>query len=170
MSAYSRIIPIIGTVFPSMIIYYLYSLEKLGCQCSLTGKRAYILGFNSFLIVYALFTIAMGGVNDVLSLYNRYPWLYLIFFLIVVATIVNIAFTIEFVNDMKRENCACSDSVFKDIMYVLSIIQAIFWTILGLVIIITGGFVAKIFATGKVTMKNVQQVMKVMKAMKPAKS
>jgi hypothetical protein len=166
MSAYSRILPLIGTAFPAMIIYYLYSLEKLGCQCSLTGKRAYILGFNSFLIAYALFTVAMGGVNDVVSLYNRYPWLYLIFFLIIVATIVNVAFTIDFVNEMKRENCACSDSVFKDIMYVLSIIQAIIWTILGLVILVMGGFVAKNFATGKVTMKNVQQVMKAMKAAK----
>jgi len=146
-----------------MIIYYLYSLERLGCQCSLTGKRTYILGFNSFLIVYTLFTIGMGGSNGVLSLYTKYPWLYLVFFALVIATVVNVAFTIEFVNEMKRENCACSDSVFKDIMYILSIIQAITWSILGVVILVGGGLLAKDFATGKITMKNIQMIQKAYK-------
>jgi len=152
-----------GLGFSSMIIYYLYSLEKLGCQCSLTGKRAYILGFNSFLIAYTLFTIGMGGANGVLSFYNKHPWLYLIFFILIIGTVVNVAFTIEFVNEMKRKHCACSDSVFKDVMYVLSIIQAVTWSILGLVIIIMGGFVAKDFATGKITMKNIEAVQKAYK-------
>jgi len=152
-----------GLGFSSMIIYYLYSLERLGCQCSLTGKRNYILGFNSFLIAYTLFTIAMGGANGVISLYNKYPWLYLVFFALVIATVINVAFTIEFVNEMKRENCACSDSVFKDIMYILSIIQAITWSILGVVILVGGGLLAKDFATGKITMKNIEIIQKAYK-------
>lgn len=149
---------VVGTTFPIINIYYLYSLENLGCQCSLTAKRTYILGFNFFLIAYCLFTIAMGGPNSVISFYNKYPWLYLVFFLIAIAAIVNVAFTIEFVNEMKRENCVCSDSVFKDIMYVIAIIQAVTWSILGLVILITGGLFAKGFATGKITMKNIQMI------------
>ena len=152
-----------GTAFPSMIIYYLYSLERLGCQCSLTAKRNYILGFNSFLIAYTLFTIGMGGANGVISLYNKYPWLYLIFFFIIIGLVINVAFTIEFVNDMKRENCACSDSVFKDIMYIVSIIQAVTWSIFGVVILVGGGFIAKEFVTGKITMKNIERFQKVYK-------
>jgi hypothetical protein len=100
----------------------------------------------------------MGGANSVLAFYNKHPWLYLVFFLIAIAAIVNVAFTIEFVNDMKRENCACSDSVFKDIMYIIAIIQAVTWSILGLVILITGGLFAKGFATGKITMKNIEMI------------
>jgi hypothetical protein len=154
---------VIGTAFPSMIIYYLYSLKQLGCQCSLTAKRNYILGFNSFLIAYSLFTIGMGGANGVVSLYIKYPWLCLIFFLLVIGSVINVAFTIEFVNDMKREKCACSDSVFKDIMYILSIIQAVTWSILGLIILVMGGLLTKDIATGKITMKNVERFQKLYK-------
>jgi len=157
MPTYTDLISYVtGTTFPIINIYYLYSLERLGCQCSLTAKRTYILGFNFFLIAYALFTIAMGGANSVIAFYNKYPWLHLVFFLFIIATVVNVAFTIEFINEMKRENCTCSDSVFKDIMYVIAIIQAVTWSILGLVILITGGLFAKGFATGKITMKNIQ--------------
>ena len=156
---------VVGTAFPAMTIYYLYSLERLGCQCSLTAKRTYILGFNLFLIAYWLLTIAMGGPNSVVSLHMKYPWLWLGYLLFVIGLLVNVAFTIEFVNDMKRENCACSDSVFKDIMYILSIIQAISLSIVGLVIIVTGGLVAKSFATGKITIKNIEQISREYKKM-----
>jgi hypothetical protein len=98
----------------------------------------------------------MGGANNTLAFYNKYPWLYLIFFFMVIATIVNVAFTIEFVNDMKRENCACSDSVFKDIMYVVAIIQAVTWSILGLVILVTLGLFVHGSARGMITMKNIE--------------
>jgi hypothetical protein len=159
MPTYSDLISyVVGTTFPIINIYYLYSLERLGCQCSLTAKRTYILAFNIFIVGYSLFAIAMGGGNGVLSFFNKHPWLYMIFFLIVIATIVNLAFTIEFVNDMKRENCACSDSVFKDIMYVIAIIQAVTWSILGVVILVMGGMVGKDFAAGKITIKNIQMI------------
>jgi len=105
----------------------------------------------------------MGGANGVISLYNKYPWLYLVFFIMVICIVINVAFTIEFVNDMKREKCACSDSVFKDIMYILSIIQAVTWSIFGVVILVGGGFIAKEFVTGKITMKNVEMFQKLYK-------
>ena len=164
MDSYSKLISyVIGTTFPIINIYYLYSLETLGCQCSLTAKRNYILGFNFFIVAYSLFTIMMGGPNNVLSFYNKYPWLYVILFFMVIGTVVNLAFTIEFVNDMKQKKCACSDSVFKDIMYVVAIIQAVIWSILGVVILVGGGLLAKDFATGKITMKNIEIIQKAYK-------
>ena len=155
--------PIVAVTLSSIIVYYLYSLERLGCQCSLTAKRSYILGFNSFLIAFNLFILGIGGAEVLASFYRKYPILYLVLFGLIIATLVNVAFTIEFVNDMKREKCACSDSVFKDIMYILSIIQAITWSILGLVILVMGGLVAKDFATGKITMKNIEAAQKLYK-------
>ena len=151
--------PAIGIALSSIIVYYMYSLEKLGCACSLTAKRNYIFGFNSFLIAYSVFTLGMGGVNGVVSLYNKYPLLYGVFFLLVICSVVNVAFTIEFVNDMKREKCNCSDSVFKDIMYILSIIQAVTWSILGLIILVMGGLLTKDMITGKINIKNIQKAM-----------
>ena len=164
MSPYSYAIgPVIGTTLSSIIVYYLSSLERLGCQCSLTTKREYILGFNSFLIAFNLFTLGMGGIHNVVSFFNKYPLLYAVYAGIMVGAIVNVAFTIEFVNEMKRENCACADSVFKDIMYILSIIQAVTWLILLLVSIVIGGLLAKDLATGKITMKNIEKFQKLSK-------
>lgn len=155
--------PTIGIAFSSIIVYYLYSLEKLGCQCSLTGKRTYILGFNSALIALHLFIFSIGGSSGLISLMNKYPFLYVLYLGLIIATIVNVAFTIEFVNDMKRENCACSDSVYKDIMYILAIFQAVTWSILGLVILVMTGLFAKDLATGRVTMKNIEAAQKLYK-------
>ena len=164
MPGYSYVIsPLIGISLSSMIVYYLYSLERLGCECSLTGKRGYILGFNSFLIVFNLFVLAMGGIDGVVSFYNKYPFLYLIYFALLVGTLVNVSFTIEFVNEMRREECACSDSVFKDIMYILSIIQAVTWSILFVVSVVIGALIGKDVATGKITLKNIQRAAKAAK-------
>lgn len=160
MSGYSYAIsPTIGIALSSIVVYYMYSLEKLGCACSLTTKRAYILGFNAVLIAFNLFVFAMGGIDGLLKFYAKYPVLYVFPFLMIIGTLVNITFTIEFVNDMKREKCDCSDSVFKDIMYILSIIQAVTWSILGLIILVMGGLLTKDIATGKINIKNIQKAM-----------
>lgn len=46
-----------------------------------------------------------------------------------VAGIVNIAFIIEYVNLLKERKCQCSESIYRDIMYISAIIDAL---ILGL--------------------------------------
>jgi hypothetical protein len=105
----------------------------------------------------------MGGIDGVVSFYNKYPFLYLIYFALLVGTLVNVSFTIEFVNEMRREECACSDSVFKDIMYILSIIQAVTWSILFVVSVVIGALIGKDVATGKITLKNIQRAAKAAK-------
>jgi hypothetical protein len=147
------IAPVIAMTLSSVNVYYLHSLERLGCQCSLTGKRAYILGFNLFTIALGLFSIFIGGNKALSRIFLTYPLLYIA---LLVATLVNVAFTIQFVNEMKRENCACSDSIFKDVLYVLALMQAITWSILGLVVLVTAGLFTKEFATGRMTMKNIE--------------
>jgi hypothetical protein len=155
--------PTIGIALSSIIVYYLYSLEKLGCQCSLTGKRTYILGFNSALIAFNAFILLMGGIEGVVALYKKFPVLYIVPVAILVGTIANVIFTLEFIDEMKRKGCACSDSVYRDIMYILAIFQAVTWSILGLVILVVGGLFAKDLATGRVTMKNIEAAQKLYK-------
>ena len=157
------IIPTIGIALSSVIVYYLYSLEKLGCECSLTSKRTYILGFNSFLIAYNLFALLIGGVQGIAALYQKFPVLYIVFLLLIAGSVTNVIFTLQFIDEMKRKGCACSDSVYRDIMYILAIFQAVTWSILGLVIVVLGGLFAKDLATGRVTMKNIEAAQKLYK-------
>jgi hypothetical protein len=157
------ITPTIGIALSSLIVYYLYSLEKLGCECSLTSKRTYILGFNSFLIAYNLFVLLIGGVQGIAALYQKFPVLYIVLLLLIAGSVTNVIFTLQFIDEMKREKCACSDSVYRDIMYILAILNALTWSILGLVILVMGGLFAKDFATGRVTMKNIERIAKAAK-------
>jgi len=158
--------PAIGIALSSIIVYYLYSLETLGCECSLTTKRSYILGFNSFLIVFNLFLLMIGGVEVMLALCHKYPVLYILYLALIGGSLANVVFTLEFIDDMKREKCACSDSVYRDIMYILALLQALSWFIMGLAFLVVGGLIAKDFATGRVTVKNIERVAKAMKAAK----
>jgi hypothetical protein len=42
---------------------------------------------------------------------------------IVIAGIINIVYTIEYVNDMKKQNCQCSESFIRDLMFIIAILQ-----------------------------------------------
>jgi hypothetical protein len=113
-----------GITLSSLIIYYLVSLERLGCACAMNFKRNYILGYNAFYITYAIVSLFMG-MPAIFALYVKYPLLWFIPFIFFIGGIVNVVFVIQFVNELKREDCACSDSVYKDVMYISSILAAI---------------------------------------------
>jgi hypothetical protein len=48
----------------------------------------------------------------------------------VTALIFNIVYTIQYVNEMKRINCDCSKSFYRELMYILAILQASVWILL----------------------------------------
>jgi hypothetical protein len=121
-----------GIVLSSLIIYYLVTLERLGCACAMNFKRNYILGYNAFYITYAIVSLFMG-MPAIFALYVKYPLLWLVPFISFIGAIVNAVFVIQFVNELKREDCACSDSVYKDVMYISSILAAI---VLGFTILL----------------------------------
>ena len=41
--------------------------------------------------------------------------------------LVNIVFTIQYVDEMQKINCDCSESVYRTMMYILAIINACVW-------------------------------------------
>lgn len=117
-------LPLIGVVLSSLIIYYVTSLEKIGCECSMGYKRTYILGYSAVAIVYGLF-MSIVGADKVTPILFKNTLLLALFALVGVAGIVNMVFTLMFVEEMKKKNCDCSESVYRDMMYVLAILQAI---------------------------------------------
>ena len=115
------IISITQLILQLLIINYLYQLEKKGCKCAMDFKRVYILIFaitNFIYIILNTFTnffvnIRKNNVgSSLLGLYG-------------IGGIVNIVFIIEYVNLLKKRNCECSESVYRDMMYVFAIIDAI---------------------------------------------
>ena len=43
---------------------------------------------------------------------------------------MNIIYTIEYVEDMKKQNCKCSESIVRDLMFIIAILQIFMWIII----------------------------------------
>ena len=148
----------VGITLSSLIIYYLVSLERLGCACAINFKRNYILGYNAFYITYAVFFLFMGGQQAIFQLYQNYPLLWLVPFMLFIGGIANVVFVIQFVNELKREDCACSDSVYKDVMYILSILHAIVLGATLLLYVFLFSSLGYELYRGKMSVKNVKNI------------
>jgi len=112
-----------------LIIRYLFQLEEQGCECALTTQRTYILSFlvlNFIVSLLHIFTNVFEKAKDntigslFMSLYS-------------VAGIANIVFIIQYVNQLKARQCDCSESVYRDMMYVYAIMDAI---VLGMAVLL----------------------------------
>ena len=120
-----EIIPLLFTgvqlLLQILIINYLYHLEDKGCKCAMDYKRTYILGYmvlNTIFFILSIFTNVFRYTRNnkigsfLMSMHS-------------IGGILNIAFIIEYVNLLKMRKCDCSDSVYRDIMYVFAIMDAI---------------------------------------------
>ena len=118
------VIFIINVAILSSIIYYLKRLETIGCKCALNFKHDYILYFTCFMLLFSVLNYGLIGVPAyrLFRLYIYIPY--------VTALIFNIVYTIQYVNEMKRINCDCSKSFYRELMYILAILQASVWILL----------------------------------------
>jgi hypothetical protein len=118
MSIISYISPIINLFVSGTIVYYLYYLEKINCKCSLTFQRNYIYYYTIFIFIINAITVFFQKKLKDLSL-TILP----ISIILLIAGIVNIMYTFEYVNDMKKQNCKCSESIVRDLMFIFATLQ-----------------------------------------------
>jgi hypothetical protein len=111
--------PIINLFIGGTIIYYLQYLENIDCKCSLTFQRNYIYYYTITIFIFNLISIFF---QDKLKNLN-FKFLLFLPIVIVIAGIINIVYTIEYVNDMKKQNCQCSESFIRDLMFIIAILQ-----------------------------------------------
>jgi hypothetical protein len=152
-------LPLVGVILSSLIIYYVTNLEKIGCECAMGYKRTYILAYNAVAILYGVF-MAIFGVDKFSSMLRNQPLLFVIPGLLGVAGIVNMVFTFMFVEEMKKKNCECSESVYRDMMYVLAILQAIS---IGLAVLL-GGYAGYMYSkTSALSPKQMKEINSLLK-------
>jgi len=130
MSIISYIPPIINLFISGTIIYYLHYLEKINCKCSLTFQRNYIYYYTIIIFIINAVTIFFQKKIKELALV-----ILPISIMLLIAGIVNIIYTFEYVNDMKKENCKCSDSIVKDLIFILAVLQSFVIIIFFLIIL-----------------------------------
>jgi hypothetical protein len=119
MTIISYIPPFINLFISGTILYYLYYLEKNDCKCSLTFQRNYIYYYTIVIFIINATTICFQEKLKEISLVIL-PFS----IILLIAGIINIIYTFEYVDDMKKQNCNCSISMIRDLMFILAIIQS----------------------------------------------
>jgi len=117
---------LIGMSLQACIIYYLNNLQTIGCECALNSKRTFIFAYTIFSL---LFGIPQLFTDKVTKFLTKYP---AAIFGLSILMISNIVVTLLYIEDIKKANCKCSESVFRDMMYYLAIINACLYALGGL--------------------------------------
>lgn len=99
---------------------------------------------------YHIFGLAFGAANllsgnGVAEYIAKSSFVMPILSVLVLAIITNTVFTLQYVEELKKDNCDCSESVFRTMMYILSIISAVTWSL----IILAGLMVGSLFLSSK---------------------
>lgn len=112
-----------------LIIYYLKRLDTIKCNCALNFKRNYILGFTSLSLLLAISKLLFKEYKIFVKilLFIYIPW--------IIATITNVIFTIQYVSELKKNKCECSESVYREIMFILAILNAMVMSLAVLIIV-----------------------------------
>ena len=139
-SSYQFGIMSLSMVIPGLILYYLKNLETIGCKCAMNYKRTYIMFYAIFGLAFGASNLLSGGrVTDYIT---ESPFAIPLLFVLAAAGIANIVLTLMYVEELKKDNCECSESVFRTMMYILSIIGAAVWGLTILLGLMLGFMVA----------------------------
>ena len=130
MGIITYISPLINLFISGTIMYYLYYLEKIDCKCSLTFQRNYIYYYTLIIFIINAITIFFQKTLREFSL-AVLP----ISITLLIAGIINIIYTFEYVHDMKKQNCKCSESIIRDLMFIFAILQSFVISIFFLTIL-----------------------------------
>jgi len=104
----STLLTLVNISLNGCIIYYLNNLSTIGCDCAINYKRHYIFAFTIFSLFFSSANLLLS--NKIRNYLEKTP--------------VLLVFTLLYIDEVKKANCDCSESVFRDMMFVLSIIQA----------------------------------------------
>lgn len=114
MDTISIIVVVVTIVLNILIIKYLSDLETLGCKCAMDWKRKYLMMYAIFSMILIVITSVYGKkMNNMV---------HMIAFILMIG---NIIFTLMYVNELKAEECDCSEDVMRDIMYMIAVVKAI---------------------------------------------
>jgi hypothetical protein len=106
-------------VIQALIVHYLIKLESIGCKCAMDWRRQYIIFYFVISILYMLsaFFIKRESIPILQTL-------------MVVLGLANVVFTLQYVNKLKKEKCECSESIYRDVLGIVSIFNAVIYSML----------------------------------------
>jgi len=115
---------IIFVVIQTLIVNYLVKLESMGCECAMDWRRNFIIFFLVLSIVYTLSSFFID--KDSLPLLQS---------IMVITGIINVILALQYIDRLKKEKCECSESLYRDVLYLVSIFNAILYSLLIVLLI-----------------------------------
>lgn len=123
-------------------LLWIEKLEKINCKCSEHWKRTYIKKYIYFILLLnavSLISIIIFGIK--LSKFIKENFGRVIFHLfqigLSIASILNIIYTITYIDELKKENCICSEDIKRELYYYYNYFIVAFYIALFLTILIS---------------------------------
>lgn len=113
-------------VLQLLILKYLFDLEKIGCACAMDWRRSYAM---FYLVVSVVLSLVFMFVNR-----RDFMGLRLIMGAMGILYVISV---LQYVYRLKKEKCECSQSAYREIMYIVAILQA-FVIALSVIVAIAG--------------------------------
>jgi hypothetical protein len=107
------------------VIYYLYQLEKAGCECSGNWRRQAIM---VIIIIHLLLWI--------LSFVGLHTKRGLLSVVAAVTSVINVVLILQFISILESEACKCSEGMGLTIMKVVAIFDAVVFILAGVITIV----------------------------------
>lgn len=101
-------------------LVYLTKLEKIGCECALTWKRKFIMAYFFFALTINIVLLVIPGLGTSLILSG----------LVVVFAFAFLIVTIQYVTELKRKKCECSEDFARTVLFYYAIVSAITFAIM----------------------------------------
>lgn len=117
MDSYDVIMFIFSILFVAiqvLLINYLLRLEQIGCQCAMDWRRYYIIFYMVVVLLHVVFTT-----------FAERSSLPLLQTLVAILGIINVIVTLQYIARLQREKCECSESVYRDVILLVAIFNAI---------------------------------------------
>jgi hypothetical protein len=123
LNIYDTILVLVFSIINILLYYYIYKwinkLEKTGCKCSENWKRTYIKYYTVFIITYIIVSVLYLFITD-----KNIEVVLSVNFITLIAEIIYIIVSIQYVSELKNIKCECSNDYIRDIILLYSIILA----------------------------------------------
>lgn len=96
-------------------LVYLLKLEKTGCKCALTWRRQFIIVYIIVVLTYNVFLIG----------YPKLGQHVVVMLTMTIMLLMFIVFTLQYITELKRTKCECSEDSARTVLQYYAILTAI---------------------------------------------
>lgn len=119
-------------LFALFLYHYVTRLERIGCECAMDNTRDFIkyYALGLFGVVVVKLALLVAGADEAYRAFSV-----VVGPIMMVATVFYVVYVLKYINRLRREKCACSDTISRSVIYVVGIIQAIIYASLALILL-----------------------------------